>query len=287
MHRRPAALIALLLAAQPASAADYLGSFTWADGDPAFGGFSGIEVAADGLSFLAVTDSADITAARILRDGDTITGIDRGPLVRLLSSRGEPLAGTNADAEGLAVGPDGTIFVSLEGNHRVAAYAAPDAAAVLLPRPNDFRGLQNNSGLEALAIDPAGDLYAIPERSGSLSRPFPVYRYRGGVWTQAFTIPRRPPHLPVAADFGSDGRLYLLERHFAGLAFQSRVRAFAITDDGIVQEQTLIDTLPGQHDNLEGLAVWQDGQGRIRLTLISDDNFNFFQRTEVVEYALN
>lgn len=287
MHRRPAALIALLLAALPAAAADYLGSFTWADGDGGFGGFSGVEVAGDGASFLAITDSADITAARITRDGDTITAIDRGPLVRLLSSRGEPLAGTNADAEGLAVGPDGTIFVSFEGNHRVSAFAVPDAPATLLPRPDDFRGLQNNSGLEALAIDPAGDLYAIPERSGTEARPFPVWRYRGGVWAQTFTIPRRPPHLPVAADFGPDGRLYLLERHFTGLAFQSRVRVFAIADDEILQEQTLIDTPPGRHDNLEGLSVWQDAQGRIRLTMISDDNFSFFQRTEVVDYALN
>ncbi len=147
--------------------------------------------------------------------------------------------------------------------------------------------MQNNSGLEALAIDTAGDLYAIPERSGTEARPFPVYRFRDGAWSQPFAIPRRPPHLPVAADFGPDGRLYLLERHFAGLAFQSRVRVFTLEDDQIVQEQTLIDTLPGQHDNLEGMAVWQDAAGRIRLTMISDDNFNFFQRTEIVEYALN
>jgi hypothetical protein len=287
MHRRPAALILALFAALPAIAADYLGSFTWADGDRAFGGFSGIELSSGGLTFLAITDSADITAARITRDGDTITGIDRGPLLRLRSSQGEPLTGTNADAEGLAVGPDGTIYVSFEGNHRVSAFSAPDAPATLLPRPDAFRALQNNSGLEALAIDVAGDLYAIPERSGATTRPFPVWRYRGGVWTQAFTLPRRPPHLPVAADFGPDGRLYLLERHFTGLAFQSRVRVFTITDDAILQEQTLIDTPPGRHDNLEGLSVWQDSAGRIRLTMISDDNFSFFQRTELVEYALN
>jgi hypothetical protein len=289
MHRGPAALILFALVALPASAsaADYLGSFTWPDGDPAFGGFSAIEMAADGLSFLAITDDADITAARVLRDGDTITGIDRGPLLRLNSSRGEPLTGTNADAEGIAIGSDGMVYVSFEGNHRVSAFASVTAPATLLPRPGEFRGLQNNSGLEALAIDAAGDLFAIPERSGSLSRPFPVWRYRGGAWALAFTLPRRPPHLPVAADFGPDGRLYILERHFTGLSFQSRVRAFTIVDDEIVQEQTLIDTPPGRHDNLEGLSVWQDGSGRIRLTMISDDNFGFFQRTEIVEYALN
>ena len=39
------------------------------------------------------------------------------------------------------------------------------------------------------------------------------------------------------------------------------------------------------HDNLEGISVWQDEQG-LRMTLISDDNFRAFQRTEIVEYRL-
>ena len=33
--------------------------------------------------------------------------------------------------------------------------------------------------------------------------------------------------------------------------------------------------------------VWRDDLGRIRLTMVSDDNFRFFQRTEFVEYALD
>ncbi len=287
MHRSPFALTLLFLAALPAAAADYLGSFTWRDNDPRFGGFSAIEVSADGATFLAVTDQADITAARFRRDGDTITGIDRAPLIRLLSSRGEPLTGVDADAEGIAVGADGTIYISFEGNHRVSAFATVSSPATLLPRPPEFRALQRNSGLEALAIDASGALYAIPERSGRLDRPFPVYRFQGGTWDTPFAIPRIPPHLPVGADFGPDGRLYLLERHFSGLFFQSRVRAFTLEGGRIVLEQTLIETTPGRHDNLEGISVWQDGQGRLRLTMISDDNFNVFQRTEIVEYALH
>ena len=34
-----------------------------------------------------------------------------------------------------------------------------------------------------------------------------------------------------------------------------------------------------------GIAVWEDGQG-IRITMISDDNFLFLQRTELVEYRI-
>jgi hypothetical protein len=42
----------------------------------------------------------------------------------------------------------------------------------------------------------------------------------------------------------------------------------------------------GQHDNLEGLSVWRDTKGTIRLTMIADDNFYFFQTTEIVEYGI-
>jgi hypothetical protein len=42
----------------------------------------------------------------------------------------------------------------------------------------------------------------------------------------------------------------------------------------------------GQHDNLEGLSVWRDAKGTIRLTMIADDNFYFFQTTEIVEYGI-
>jgi hypothetical protein len=38
-------------------------------------------------------------------------------------------------------------------------------------------------------------------------------------------------------------------------------------------------------DNMEGLAVHQDG-GQTILTLISDDNFSFIQRTILLEFAL-
>jgi len=134
---------------------------------------------------------------------------------------------------------------------------------------------------------PDGALYTMPERSGGASRPFPVYRYRDGEWTRPFSIPRRGPFLPVGADFGPDGRLYLLERHLGGISgFLSRVRSFRIDGDLLLDERPVLETSAGQHDNLEGIAVWKDKGGHIRLTMVSDDNFFILQRTELVEYRL-
>ena len=42
----------------------------------------------------------------------------------------------------------------------------------------------------------------------------------------------------------------------------------------------------GVHGNLEGLAVWQDPAGQIRLTMVSDDNYLPFMRGQIVEYVL-
>lgn len=263
----------------------YLGSFTWRMDDAAFGGFSGLEVSDDGGAFLALGDRSVIVSGRFERSGDRIAGVLPGPLRDLPGTKGQVLPESHFDAEGLALRPDGRVFVSFEGRHRVWSYPTLDAAQALPDSPY-FRGFQPNAGLEALAIDEFGWLYAMPERSGRLTNPFPVYRLRKGQWEIPFRLPRHGGFLPVGADFGPDGRLYVLEREFTGLGFRSRVRRLTIGPVRIDQDDTLLETPTGRHDNLEGLAVWRDSADRIRLTMISDDNFRFFQRTEFVEYAV-
>lgn len=280
--------LALEGSASPTLPNGYLGSFIWRSEDPRMGGMSAIELDRNGSGFTALSDRGGWTTGRLIRDdAGRITGIEAAP-VRLLRGKGSaPLAAERSDSEGLAIAPDGTAYVSLEGVARVLRYARLDGPAENLPIPPEFRRLQRNSALEALAISPDGALYTLPERSGRENRPFPVFRFRNGTWSQPFTIPRLGSFLPVGADFGPDGRLYLLERQFRGLmGFAARVRRFEIAGDSISAGEVLLETRPGQHDNLEGMAVWRDGGGDIRLTLIADDNFRFFQTTEIVEYRI-
>ncbi len=269
------------------NAAEFVGSYTWSERGRGFGGFSGLEVWDGGARFLALSDRGGVVEGRLLRVDGAIAGVSALPVHPLHDTKGAPLRRSDTDSEGLARRDDGRIFVSFEGRHRVWVYDGRQSPARPIPQHPDFDGLQPNSGLEALAIDASGALYTLPERSGRKRRPFPVYRYADGAWTQPFDIPRRDEYLPVGADFGPDGRFYLLERHFAGIfGFRNRVRSFAFTDAGAVDERVLLETRSGQHDNLEGLAVWRDTAGDIRLTMISDDNFRPFQRTELVEYRL-
>mgnify|MGYP000430481439 CR=1 FL=1 len=145
--------------------------------------------------------------------------------------------------------------------------------------------MHGNAALEALAIDNRGRLYAVPEKPLARGANLPLYRFAGGDWQILHHIAALDGFAPVGADFGPDGRFYLLERKFGGIGFRSRVRRFDL-DLFDPAGEVLFTSALGQHDNLEGLSVWRDDAGQIRLTMVSDDNFKFFQRTEIVEYGL-
>ena len=279
-----AALLTLGLSAEPSGRAQFIDSFTWQSDDPAFGGFSGLELNQDGTAFVAVSDRTHIAEGTIRRTDGIITGIDLGTIREITDRSGKPLKKGEGDSEGLAQAPDGNLLISFEGRNRVWRYR--DGKPVELPRPREFSEMQPNGGLEALAIDSRGWIYTLPERSGTLTEDFPVYRFRDDVWDQPFSISRSDGFLAVGADFGPDGMFYLLERSFTGVNFLSRVRRFDMSASQIGPGEMLLQSGAGQFDNLEGLSVWRDAQGRIRLTMISDDNFRFFQRTQIVEFAL-
>ena len=251
--------------------------------DPRFGGFSSLEVADDGMSFVATSDRGTLLLGDILRENGRLTGVTNLRLIDILDSKGAPLISYHVDAEGLAISETGEIFMSFEANHRVMVQTAPEATPEFVPKHPDFRILQNNSGLEALAIDQDGTLYGIPERSGALERPFPVYRFVNGAWDKDWSILRIGKFLVTGADI-FEGQLYLLERSFTGLAgFSSRIRRFEI---GVHSGDVLLETTAGDFDNMEGIAVWKRGDGAERVLMIADDNFFVLQRNQLVEFVL-
>ena len=58
-----------------------------------------------------------------------------------------------------------------------------------------------------------------------------------------------------------------------------------MTDISAGDEQVLLQTPFRQYGNLEGLSVWEDGEGYLVFTMISDDNFlPLLLNTDIVEY---
>ena len=281
------AALALCVSALPALAEpQWLGSVMLSAGVDGFGGFSGIEVDETGTQMTAVSDKGLVMRGRITRDASGApTGLEDTQFTQLTDGRGERMPEWRSDAEGLAIDARGRMYVSFEGDSgRVWRYDVFGGPATELRGPDGFNALQGNSGLEAIAIAANGTVYTLPERSGRLDRPYPVWRLRNGRWDQPFGIPRRPPHLAVGLDIGPDGRLYLLERDFSGLSFSTRIRRFDLGPNGVSGETVLLETPKGTHMNLEGLAIWEDASGAIRATMIADNNFRSFLSTDLIEY---
>jgi hypothetical protein len=282
-------LLCLLWLSVPAAAdrLELLSDTVWTNRARTFGGLSGLYISPNGDAVLAVTDRGLFVRAMLEREDGRITAILDTKLNPIRQINGDPVKQYTSDAEGLAVGPQGEIYVAFEGFHRVRRYDTVTGPAHHIPGHTDFQHLQRNSGLEALAVDPAGMLYGVPEQSGAWERPFPVYRLKNGRWDKNLSLPRSKKFLPTDATFGPDSRFYLLERDLAGIfGFKTRIRSFALSDNGFGDERLLLETAAGTFDNLEGLSIWRDRAGEIRLTLVSDDNFFPLLKTRIVEFLL-
>ncbi|XDA98511.1 esterase-like activity of phytase family protein [Sulfitobacter sp. LCG007] len=276
---------AIEAARQPAQPVSVL---RWAGVDDWFGGFSGLEIAGDGRGFYAVTDRGHLVAGKLERDvDDTLVSVSVESERLLKDDSGRPLDTPRADSEGLALGPDGRLYISFERIPRVMVYDTTDSDGRWASYSKAWRALSRNGALELLAIDAEGTLYTIPEQSGRGAPEGLVYRkLPDSKWDQPFNIPLEGRYLPVGADFGPDGRLYVLERDVYPFGFRSRVRSFLIGEKGLRNERTEFETRLNEYGNLEGLAVWRDRAGRIRLTMVADDNFLPVQRSQIVEFAI-
>ncbi|MCV3270106.1 esterase-like activity of phytase family protein [Roseobacter sinensis] len=267
--------------------AQHVSTYRWQHDAAWFGGFSGFEVTPDGEGFFAVTDRAHLVRGRLHRTGGKITGATLEAQQRLVDKNGKVERYPHDDAEGLALDADGRLFVSFEGAQRILRYDTWESHATWPSYTRAWRALGSNIGLEAVAVDAAGTLFTVPE--GVLRGAYEALVYRRhpqGKWQQPFTLPLDGAYRPVGADFGPDGRLYLLEREFHWLGFRNRVRAMTVTDTALRDIETLLETPQRRHGNLEGLSVWADDSGQIHLTMVSDDNFLPVLRTEIIEYVL-
>jgi len=192
--------LAAALFAQPAFAdrLEFVSRLSWEMNDARFGGLSSLELSKDGLNFVATSDKGMWLEGRLIRSNGRIRGVENARLTPIRDSQGQPLQTWRTDAEGLAMTPDGRLFVSFEGLHKVSEFSDTEGAGTDIPQHRKFESMQRNSSLEALAIDMAGRLYTMPERSGDLNRPFTIYRFEEGRWQSRLLFPRSQfPRRPV------------------------------------------------------------------------------------------
>ncbi len=270
---------------------------------PFFGGYSGLSISADGKTILALSDSGSWLSARLAFGDGRVTGLEDARIGPLTQKDGQPIQSRyKRDAESLTAikqgGLEGRYLIGFEGSHRIEEYVFEKGVmrgpvgGVKIPR--ELRGMDANQGLEGITVvrggPYTGGLIAFAERklskqgnhSGALikdGKSHPLYLTRN----DAFDV--------TDLESLKDGSLLVLERSFirSSLKLDIRLRlipAKEIKPGAVLKGEVLLtaDTRYGI-DNFEAMAA-TERDGETLISLMSDDNFNFFQRTLLVQFAL-
>lgn len=279
-----------------------VGQLTWAGGvrlratgTSRFGGLSDIDVAADGRTFLAVTDEGDLLRGNLELDGaGRLVGLAVASVQPLTDAAGRPFASKReADAEDISIDDargDGTFSISFERDHRVLTYAPDGRARVTFrPDPRSPLRLGDNEGLEALSQCPGDGTLQVGSEGGQ------VVSFADGVQSRRDEAPRAPRGFRLTAmDCLEDVRRFALYRAWDPLRgwralVAHHVRPGGCTGDDPCDDRFGLETLatlarPLTVDNFEGLAAVDRPDGSVRLYLLSDDNFSQDQRTLLLAF---
>jgi hypothetical protein len=233
---------------------------------------------------VSVSDFGYFFEARLLFDGmQRLTGLADARVVPLVGTRGERLAGTDADAEGLDLLPDGDRLVSFEGNHRIWRYSSDGTAPRPVPKPN--ASFPINEGMEAITRYPVAgpDAYLVGSEGGRI-----WLCQLSAACTETNLGALVPPGFGLTAlsSYGEDGELALLARAY-DLLRGVRISMRLVATEGpraarLLDEMTMAPPL--SVDNFEGISVVPGPGGGLRLFLISDDNGSAAQRTYLLAF---
>ncbi len=277
------------------------GGLSLSSTSPLFGGLSGLIMGAQGKNFIAVTDQGNWIRARLIYKGDALAGLRDVKIGPLRARNGRPLKHKrHQDAEGVTLVKGtprkGEVLISFERNHRIGRFPI-DADGIGKPKyylklPKGLAGVTRNKGLEALTVLRAGRyegrVLTFAERkankdghlegwilAGRRSKPLRLKRIGGFDVTDLASLP--------------SGDVIVLERRFRwseGVRMRLRLITHAeLMSQNAILGQTLLEA-DGRFsiDNMEGVAVHKDSDGKTIITLVSDDNFSVLQRTLLLQF---
>lgn len=257
-----------------------IGAFTYAGGvvltstqTEFLHGISDLKVWPDGR-LLAQSDVGYMFEGHVLLDAKGwLTGVTFNRILPMLDEKGRrlfPQSQMQYDSEGVAELPNGDRLSSFEHNHRVLLYPKDGG----LPRPAPFPAgaYEFNGSFEAIAADPAvgPDAYRLGlEPTGQTW----LCRVSAGCET-ARSLDLEGLELSGFEMLPDGGMAYLLRSYVAGRG--NVVRLVLIDRDGRRIDRMEIAP-PLTIDNFEGIGVVPGPGGRLRIYLVSDDNFGIFQ----------
>jgi hypothetical protein len=288
---------------------DTVGSLIWRGGivvtsqADRFGGISGLAFTGADGQFATVSDIGNfITGQLIYDDAGQPFGLIGIGIDAIQNSKGVDLPRQFArDAEAMAVimrdGLPAGIRVGFENLTRVADFSmidgVPTGAAREVEIPEWLTDERTNESLEAVCIAPpaspiAGSTLLLTEdvaaQDGEHSAWLLGRNDRGPL-----TLAVSPGVNPTDCAFLPNGDLLVLERGVSLLSFTmilKRVAAADVRPGARMDGEVLLRASGGDIDNMEAMAVHEGPGGEIRITLMSDSNFNDWQRNLLLEFAL-
>ena len=253
-----------------------------------YGGFSGLVISNEGTEALVVTDKSFFFVLELRRDeNDGLTGYSVIRKGRILSSKGEHLNGRNTDSESIVIDENNNYYISFESNHRIMMHSEVGGKGVFVPKHPMFRKLSVNKGIEALAVDTDNRLIAIPEKPPLGISDIPIFRLQNDKWEIIKYVKINDNFLVTDAEILPEGLLLILERKFSWTqGFKTRFRLISLDKFDNTEPITVFTSTANQFDNLEGVALWRDKKGEMRILTVSDDNFHPLQQSEIREFFL-
>lgn len=268
---------------------------------PDFGGISGLAFI-DAARFVMVTDQGRfLSGALDLADGAP-AGLSDVEIDIIRNSSGNPLPSKfSSDSEAIEIvfrnGQPAAARVGFENLSRIAEFdlvaSRPAGPAREIAIPHWLTDLRTNEAIESVCIAPpaspvAGSTLIITEAhtrtSGQWAATLLGNRDRGDLGLEM-----APGVNPTDCAFLPNGDLLVLERGLAFLAFSMQIRlipADMVRPGAAMSGQVILSGSGSAVDNFEGLGVRTLPDGQTRITIVSDDNFNSFQRTLLLEFSL-
>lgn len=282
----------------------FLGGLAISSKSEYFGGYSGIAVDAKGQRFLAISDSGSWLSGEFTYKDGLLAGLSAARVGPIPQKDGTPFTkNRDRDAEAIVAlkhgSLDGRYLIAFERRHRIEEYAFEKGemrgpvGRRQLPQP--LKGMKSNDGMESTTIlrggPHAGAMVSFAEKKLTADG-----RHTGAMVKDGKSHPlfiRRNEEFDIS-DMQSlkDGSLMVLERSFipARLKLGIRlrhIRAADVKSGATLDGDILMDAGSAlEIDNFEGLAVHENEDGESVLTIISDDNFSFIQRTLLMQFKL-
>lgn len=268
-----------------------------------FGGFSGLVVDPAGDRMLAVSDAGFWLSARLrYRDGApaAIEAASVGPVLALSGDTLQRRRDRDAEGASLLAGTldDGEMLIAFEQNKRIGRYrvagGVPDKPTSYLKLPKDVQSVFGNTSLESVTQltggPSAGAFVTFAEHKSDGRGNLVGWLFGRGKGRTLRLVDQGGFNVTDLAAL-PDGGMLVLERRFRwteGVQFRlRRIAAKEIASGKPMRGEVLLKAdQRNAIDNMEGLAVHRTGDGESVLTVISDDNFSFLQRTLLLQFTL-